>query len=110
MSSILGFEATKIHPEASEALGSGVLQKHQVAVVRFGSSFYRGEVTPGTTWRIIPVSKWLVNPICIVRHEKAIWKGSHNPILRGLTITMVIGHLLDGMILQVATHFVFGHL
>ena len=28
-------------------------------------------------------------------------KGSHNPILRGLTITMVINHLINGMILQV---------
>ena len=29
-----------------------------------------------------------------LRREKAIWKGSHNPIVRGLTITMVINHLL----------------
>ena len=29
-----GDSATKNDPEASEALGSGVLQKHQVAVVR----------------------------------------------------------------------------
>ena len=31
----------------------------------------------------------------------AIWKGSHNPILRGQQLTMVINHLLTGMILQV---------
>ena len=31
----------------------------------------------------------------------AIWKGSHNPILRELTITMVFNHLLTEMILQV---------
>ena len=36
--------------------------------------------------------KWLGSPPFIT-HEKAIWKGSHNPILRELTITMVIIHL-----------------
>ena len=36
--------------------------------------------------------------------SSAIWKESHNPILRGLTITMVIDHLLIGMILQVDTY------
>ena len=35
----------------------------------------------------------------------AIWKVSHKPILRGLTITMVINHLLTGMILQVVEVF-----
>ncbi len=36
------------------------------------------------TWRIIPVSKWLGSPP-FISHKKAIWKGSHNPILRGFT-------------------------
>ena len=27
-------------------------------------------------------------------YETALWKGSHNPILGGLTITMAIDHLL----------------
>ena len=40
---------------------------------------------------ITPVSKWLGSPPYI-SHEKAICKGN-NPILRGLTITMVINHL-----------------
>ncbi len=45
-----------------------------------------------TTWRIIPVSNWLgSHPF--ISHKKAICKGSHNPILRGLMITMVINHL-----------------
>ena len=37
-------------------------------------------------WRIIPVSKWLVNPIISLKKawSSAICKGSHNPILRGL--------------------------
>ncbi len=34
----------------------------------------------------------------------SIWKGSHKPILRGLMITMVINHLLTGMILQVGDY------
>ena len=34
------------------------------------------------TWRIIPVSKWLVTPI-YKPWSSAICKGSHNPILRG---------------------------
>ena len=45
-----------------------------------------------TTWRIIPVSNWLgSHPF--ISHKKAICTGSHNPILRGLMITMVINHL-----------------
>jgi len=32
-----------------------------------------------------------------ISHETAIWKGSHNPLTRGLTITMVISQLLTGM-------------
>ena len=35
-------------------------------------------------------------------HGKAIWKGK-NLILGGLTITMVINHLLTGMILQLGS-------
>ena len=53
-----------------------------------------------TTWRIIPVSKWLGSPP-FISHEKAIWKGSHVALLRGLTIKKVINHLLTAMILQV---------
>ena len=40
-----------------------------------------GHTQPATTWRIIPVNKWLVAPI--YKPWMAIWKGSHNPILRG---------------------------
>ena len=50
------------------------------------------------TWRIIPISKWLVTSI-YKPWSSAIWKGSHNshnPILRGQQlspyITMVINH------------------
>ena len=35
-----------------------------------------------------------------IRHEKAIWKGN-NPRSWGQQLTMVINHLLNGMILQV---------
>ena len=44
-----------------------------------------------------------------ISQNKAIWKGN-NPILMGLTITMVIKHLLTGMILQVGGGFsnIFG--
>ena len=51
-------------------------------------------------WRIIPVSKWLGS------HEWPFWKGSHNPILRGLTITMVMNHWNKSWepILQVVHH------
>ena len=65
-------------------------------------SFSKSEVKtykkmPGlVTWRIIPVSKWLVTPI---------YK-PFSPFGRGITLlrdrlTMVINHLLNGMILQV---------
>ncbi len=38
------------------------------------------------------------------RHEKPIWKGSHNPRSWGLTITMVANFLqVMGMILQVSS-------
>ena len=49
------------------------------------------------TWRIIPFSKWLVTPIC--KPLRPFGRGV--ALLRGLTITMVINHLLTGMILQV---------
>ena len=39
-------------------------------------------------------------PPCYKPWSSAIWKGN-NPILRGLTITMIITYLLSGMILQV---------
>ena len=48
------------------------------------------------TWRIILVCKWLEWPP-FSSHNKAIWK-RNNPIRRGLTITMVINHLLTWMI------------
>ena len=44
--------------------------------------------------------KWLGSP-SFISHRKAIWKGSHNPILRRQALTMVANHLLKGMILQV---------
>ena len=47
------------------------------------------------TWRIIPVSKWLGSPPLLISHETAIWKRSHNLILRGLTIAMVINHVSE---------------
>ena len=43
--------------------------------------------------------KWLGSPP-FVSHETAIWKGN-NPTWGGLTITMVINHLLTEMILKV---------
>ena len=44
--------------------------------------------------------KWLGSPP-FISAIKAIWKGTHKPILRGQKLTMVISHLLAGMILQV---------
>ena len=54
------------------------------------------------TWRNIPVdvSGDRITPI-YKPWSSAIWKGSHNPILRGRKLTMVINHLLSEMILQV---------
>ena len=54
---------------------------------------------PWDDWRIIPLSKWLGSPP-FISHGMAICKGNV-AVLRGLTITMVINHLLTGMILQV---------
>ena len=54
------------------------------------------------TWRIIPVSNWLGSPP-FISHEQPIWKGKES-LLRGLTITMVINHLLTAMILQARFH------
>ena len=51
------------------------------------------------TWRIIPVSKWLVTFI----YEPFSPFGRGITLLRGLTITMVISHLLTGLILQEAS-------
>ncbi len=48
------------------------------------------------TWRIIPASKWLVTPM--YKPFRPFGRGT--TLLRGL-ITMVIYHLLTGMILQV---------
>ena len=50
-------------------------------------------------WRIIPVSKWLVTP-----NDRPL--GRVTTLFRGLTITMVINHLLTGMILQVGCQWV----
>ena len=52
----------------------------------------------GLAWRIIPVSKWLVSPI--YKPFSPFGRGP-TTLLRGLTITMVMNHLLNGMILQV---------
>ena len=49
------------------------------------------------TWRIIPVSKWLVTPV--YKPSKGHLEGEQ-PYLGDL-LTMVINHLLTGMILQV---------
>ena len=54
-----------------------------------------GHQTP-ITWRIIPVSNWLVTPI--YKPWKAHLEGEY-PYLGDL-LTMVINHLLNGMILQ----------
>ena len=54
----------------------------------------------GGTWRIIPDSKWLGSPT-FIRHEVRPFGRGPTTLLRGLTITMVINHLLSGMILQV---------
>ena len=51
----------------------------------------------GSAWRIIPVSKWLVTTI--YKPFRPFVRGTTLP--GGLTITMVINHLLTGMILQV---------
>ena len=59
---------------------------------------------PATTgpkrWDTLPLGgwapsgcKWLGSSPIYKPWSSAIWKGSHNPILRGLTITMVINHL-----------------
>ena len=48
------------------------------------------------TWIRGPTITPIYTPIS---HKKAIWKGT-NPILRGLSITMLINHLLNGMTLQ----------
>ena len=48
-------------------------------------------------WRITPLSKWLVNGV--TRHLEL-----GQPYLGDL-LTMVINHLLDGMILQVSKYF-----
>ena len=49
-----------------------------------------------TTWRIIRISKWLVTPI----YKPFRPFGMGITLLRGRQLTMVINHLLTGMILQ----------
>ena len=56
--------------------------------------------TPNPTWRIIPVSKWLVSPI--YKPWNAHLEGEQPQL--GDLLAMVINHLLNGMILQVVTH------
>ena len=51
-----------------------------------------------STWRIIPISKWLGSPLFI--SHLAHLEGESSYI--GNLLTMVINHLLTGMILQVA--------
>ena len=59
------------------------------------------------TWRIIPLSKWLVTPTYMP--WMAIWR-MNNPILRGQKLTIIINHLWTGMILQVVgIHVPFSH-
>ena len=55
-----------------------------------------GKISP--TWRIIPVSKWLVTPIC--KPWNGHLEGVPQPYLGDL-LTTVINHLPTGMILQV---------
>ena len=55
------------------------------------------------TWRIIPIRKWLGSPP-FISHEVRPFVRGPTTLLRGLTITMVINHLLTG-ILQVYTRF-----
>ena len=71
----------------------------------FWRIFVHPKVAPSTnnsignvpTWRIIPVSKWLVTPI--YKPFRPFGRGTL-PYLGDL-LTMVINHLLNGMILQV---------
>ncbi len=49
----------------------------------------------GPTWRIIPVNKWFTTMV-------SKWLEGEQPYLGGL-LTMVINHLLTGMILQLYT-------
>ena len=56
------------------------------------------------TWRIIPVSKWLVTPIYKPSHLGHL--EGEQPYLGDL-LNMVINHLLTGMVLQV-THRIHG--
>ena len=48
-----------------------------------------------STWKFSSqdLFQWLGSTPIYKPWTSAIWKGSHNPILRGLTITMVINHL-----------------
>ena len=60
--------------------------------------FNKKDVYMNPAWRIIPVSKWLVTPIY------KPWKGHLGDLL-----TMVINHLLNGMILQVEGPIIIGN-
>ena len=56
------------------------------------------------TWRIIPVSKWLVD---LQAMERPFGRGP-TTLLKGRKLTMVINHLLHpGMILQVGSMYVW---
>ena len=64
--------------------------------VRFGEVW---GIVPGYVGKIIPVSKWLGSPPFISK-KKVVWKRSHNPILGGLTITMIIMKWGNGNFLE----------
>ena len=51
------------------------------------------------TWRIILLGKWLGSS-SFISHKQATWKGSHNPYVWGLTITMDAKYLKAGVILH----------
>ncbi len=53
----------------------------------------------GSAWRIIPFSKWLGSPP-FISHE--VWPFVREQPQLGDVLTMVINHLLSGMILQVS--------
>ena len=84
----------------------GILGWEEIFFFMLESSDFFGrkksQLNPLGTWRIIPFSKLLVTPI--YKPFRPFGRGPTTP-LRGLTITMVINHLLTGMILQVAPPF-----
>ena len=57
---------------------------------KYGHFWYLAVKFLGCTWRIIPLSKWLVTPI--YKPFRPFGRGP-TTLFRGLTITMVIKHL-----------------